>query len=130
MQDRQKKATELDRRSFLKGSGAAVAATALTADSVNAQDAPPVVTSGVTSIVLNVNGRDHTLQLAPNVTLLHALRNDLNLTGCKDVENTSEAGADTVMIDGKATYAGTVFAISCQGKKIRTVEFTQPEWPC
>ena len=106
---------------FRSGSGAVVAATSL-AGSANAQDAKPGITSGATDVTLNVNGKDHTLRLAPNVTLLHALRNDLNLTGCKDVENTSEAGADTVMIDGKATYAGTVFAIACQGKKIQTVE--------
>ncbi len=75
-----------------------------------------------TDVTLNVNGKDYTLKLEPRVTLLHCLRDDLNLTGAKDVEEASAAGADTVLLDGKAVHAGTIFAVECAGKKIRTVE--------
>lgn len=60
--------------------------------------------------------------LEPRVTLLDALRNDLNLTGAKDVGVSSNDGADTVIIDGKAVAAGTRLAFAEQGKNITTVE--------
>jgi xanthine dehydrogenase YagT iron-sulfur-binding subunit len=73
-------------------------------------------------VTLTVNGKQHQLKLEPRVTLLDALRNDLNLTGCKDVCDTTSCGACTVMIDGKAVYACSRFAVECQGKEITTVE--------
>ena len=117
--------TGFNRRDFLKGSGAAAAATALATatDTANAQDAKSKVRSAKPQkVTLNVNGKDHTLEIEPRVTLLDALRNDLNLTGCKDVDERDAAGADTVIIDGKAVLAGSRLAIECEGQKIRTVE--------
>ncbi len=114
------------RRDFLRGSGAAVAATALAtapAETTAAANATAnLVGPGATTVTLNVNGKDHSLKIEPRVTLLDVLRNDLNLTGCKDVDNNTAAGADTVIIDGKAALASARLAIECQGKKIRTVE--------
>ena len=117
---------DFSRREFLKGSGAAMAASAMTtaARESRAQEskANGKVVSGPVDVPLNVNGSDHTFKLEPRVTLLDVLRDDLNLTGAKDVEETSAAGADTVMIDGKAVMASTRLAIDCEGQKIRTVE--------
>ncbi|WP_166826992.1 (2Fe-2S)-binding protein [Thalassoroseus pseudoceratinae] len=114
-----------NRRDFLKGSGAAAAATALVTatETVTAQDVKSNVRSAEPQkVTLNVNGEDHTLEIEPRVTLLDALRNDLSLTGCKDVDERDAAGADTVIIDGKAVLAGSRLAIECEGQKIRTVE--------
>ena len=113
------------RRSFLKGSGAAMAASAVAArddESLAGQDQKPNVVSGSKEITLNVNGEDYTLTVEPRTSLLEVLRNRLGLTGCKDLQDVYVDGADTVMIDGKATYAGTTFALQAAGKKIRTVE--------
>lgn len=116
--------TGFSRRSFLKGSGAAIAATAAATQGQEAlaQDKKPKVVSGTTEVTLNVNGKDHKVAVEPRTTLLDVLRNDLQLTGCKDLMDIHVDGADTVMIDGKATYAGTVLAMQAAGKKIRTVE--------
>jgi xanthine dehydrogenase YagT iron-sulfur-binding subunit len=115
-----------NRRQFLKGSGAAVAASAVATgvyeEATAAEPASRVIPAEPTNVTLNVNGQDHTLKLEPRVTLLHALRNDLNLTGTKDVEDGSAIGADTVLLDGKAVHSGTILAHECVGKKIRTVE--------
>jgi xanthine dehydrogenase YagT iron-sulfur-binding subunit len=73
-------------------------------------------------VTLNVNGKDHKLTLEPRVTLLDALRNDLNYSGCKEVCTTVNCGACTVLIDGKPVLACSRFAIAEQGKKITTVE--------
>jgi xanthine dehydrogenase YagT iron-sulfur-binding subunit len=114
------------RRDFLKGSGAAVAATAIATSGTEsaAQEAQKanVVSAEASNVTLNVNGKEYTIKVEPRVTLLDALRNDLNLTGCKDVCDTTSCGACTVIIDGKATYACSRLAHECQGKTIRTVE--------
>ena len=115
---------DFNRRDFLRGSGAAVAATAMatSANESQAQDAAGRVAAGPTEITLNVNGDDHTVTVYPRTTLLEVLRNQLNLTGCKDLQDVSVDGADTVMVDGKATYAGATLALSATAKQIRTVE--------
>lgn len=128
MQDRTDKTRNgpgFNRRDFLKGSGAAMAATAMATSGEQTQaqdDQRSNVAAGPTKITLNINGQDYTLVLEPRVTLLEALRNDLNLTGCKDVDESTASGADTVIIDGKAVMASSRLAIECQGKKITTVE--------
>lgn len=115
---------DFSRRDFLRGSGAAMAATAIatSAEEAQAQDDSRRVVSGPTQITLNVNGQDHTVTVTGRTTLLDVLRDHLNLTGCKDLQDISVDGADTVMVDGKATYAGTVLALQAVGKQIRTVE--------
>ncbi|MCH7988182.1 MAG: (2Fe-2S)-binding protein [Planctomycetes bacterium] len=116
-----------NRRDFLKGSSVAVAATAMAAAATTEADANVVTTanvapSGATSITLNVNGKRYPVKVEPRVTLLEVLRNDMNLTGCKDVCDRTTCGACTVMIDGKAIYACARLAHECVGKKITTVE--------
>ena len=120
--DSSRGSTSFNRRDFLKGSGAAMAATAVVtgAQEAIADDKP--VAAGATKLTLNVNGKDHEVTVEPRTTLLEVLRYKLNLTGCKDLDDVYVDGADTVMIDGKATYAGTVLAMQARGKKIRTVE--------
>jgi xanthine dehydrogenase YagT iron-sulfur-binding subunit len=128
MQDREQRKRSgpgFSRRDFLKGSGVAVAATTMATaayEEAVAEQKPAVVPAKASELTLNVNGKDYTLTLEPRVTLLHCLRNDLNLTGAKEVEDTSAAGADTVFLDGKPVLAGMVFAHECAGKRIETVE--------
>lgn len=115
------------RRDFLKGSGAAVAATAMataTHESSAAEDQEQsnVVPAKPVDVTLNVNGQDHQLTVEPRVTLMDALRNDLNLTGCKYADDSTATGTDTVIIDGKAALASAVLAIEAEGKAIWTVE--------
>ena len=130
---------DVSRRSFLKGSGVAVAATAIAtaAEEALAQDQKAAVASSkAQDVELTINGESHKLKLEPRVTLLDAIRNDCHLTGCKEVCTTQNCGACTVMIDGKAVYACTRLAIAEQGKKITTVEAlsaggkTDPIIPC
>jgi xanthine dehydrogenase YagT iron-sulfur-binding subunit len=54
--------------------------------------------------------------------LLDALRNYLNVTGCKRVCDRGTCGACTVMADGKPIYSCTMLALEAQGKKIKTAE--------
>lgn len=124
--DQSRNGPDFNRRSFLKGSGVAVAASAM-ATAVQEAAAKPDKDKGETSsgkqkVTLTVNGEKKVLEIEPRVTLLDALRNDLNLTGCKEVCTTANCGACTVLIEGKPVYACTRLAIGEQGKQITTVE--------
>lgn len=113
-----------NRRAFLRGSGAAAAATALTTDVQNAsgQLTGATTVSGTTTIKLDVNGVSHEVKVEPRTTLLEVLRYQLDLTGAKPVSLDGSSGASTVLIDGKPATASTTLAIATQGKKITTVE--------
>jgi xanthine dehydrogenase YagT iron-sulfur-binding subunit len=120
----------LSRRQFLKGSSLTAAATALTGAPLPAfasaaddrPDAIAVMGPAPVKIQLNVNGKEMTQSVEPRVTLLDALRNYLDVTGCKRVCDRGTCGACTVMADGKPIYSCTMFAIEAQGKEIRTAE--------
>ncbi|GAB4156400.1 MAG: hypothetical protein Tsb009_33350 [Planctomycetaceae bacterium] len=129
MQDREsphKNGSGFSRRDFLKGSGAAVAATAMVAGTQEASAeearAAKLLKAKAATITLNINGKDYKVTVEPRVTLLDVLRDELNLTGGKDVCDTTNCGACTVTIDGKATYACSRLAVECVGKNIKTVE--------
>ena len=109
------------RRDFLRGSGAVAAATALQVQNAEAVE-KNVVVSGETTIKLNVNGKQSSVQVEPRSTLLDVLRNQLNLTGAKPVSSEGSSGASTVLLNGKTVTASTTLAITCQGKEIQTVE--------
>ncbi len=115
----------VSRRAFLRGSGAAAAATALTnqlAEAVQRDAAPKIIGPAPVEITLTINGEKKTTKVEPRVTLLDALRNQLDLTGAKKVCDRATCGACTVIIDGKPAYACSVLAIEAQGKQIKTVE--------
>ena len=101
-----------------------MAATALATatQEAEAQQKKNVVAAKPAPVKLNINGKPYTVTVEPRTTLLEVLRNHLNLTGCKDVDDRTADGADTVVIDGKAVLAGTRFAVELVGKKIQTVE--------
>lgn len=125
-EDQTRSGPGFNRRDFLKGSGAAMAATAIAASAQDAVAQEPkkanVIGPEAADVTLNINGKDYTVKVEPRVTLLDVLRNDLNLTGAKEVCDTTNCGACTVTIDGKATYACARLAVEVQGKKIQTVE--------
>jgi xanthine dehydrogenase YagT iron-sulfur-binding subunit len=73
-------------------------------------------------ITLKVNGNLYTLEIAPRVTLLDALRERLGLTGSKKGCDHGQCGACTVLIDGHRVYACLSLAVMQQGKEISTIE--------
>jgi xanthine dehydrogenase YagT iron-sulfur-binding subunit len=116
------------RREFLKGSGAAAAATALATAPATALEAAAEgdkvvgMGPGPLTVQLNVNGKKMSQTLEPRVTLLDALRNYLDVTGCKRVCDRGTCGACTVMLDGKPIYSCTMFAVEAQDHAIKTAE--------
>jgi xanthine dehydrogenase YagT iron-sulfur-binding subunit len=114
----------VSRRDFLKISTISAAAVpVLGTKVVKAAGAPvKVYGPGKVPVELTVNGQKHKFEVEPRVTLLDALRDELQITGAKRVCDRAECGACTVIMDGKAVYACAVLAIAAQGKQITTVE--------
>ncbi len=116
----------LSRRAFLKGTGVTAATASIVSLPTTSEAAPAPATKqvgpGAVSITLNVNGADMKTSVEPRVTLLDALRNYLDVTGCKRVCDRGSCGACTVLLDGKTVYACSTLAIEAQGKKIQTAE--------
>jgi len=118
----------LSRRQFLKGSGVA-AATALTGAPAVAlagadeQKAEVVgMGPGPVKLELTVNGAKMTTKVEPRVTLLDALRNYLDVTGCKRVCDRGTCGACTVTLDDKVVYSCSTLALEAAGKEVKTAE--------
>jgi aerobic carbon-monoxide dehydrogenase small subunit len=78
--------------------------------------------SGTVSVRLNVNGVDHDLEIEPRLLLVHALRDNLNLTGTHVGCDTSNCGACTILFDGKSVKSCTVLAVQAEGAAITTIE--------
>jgi xanthine dehydrogenase YagT iron-sulfur-binding subunit len=114
----------VSRREFLKISSISAAAVPLIGTKVvEAAGAPvKVYGPGKTPVELTVNSQKHVLHLEPRVTLLDALRDELQITGAKRVCDRAECGACTVLLEGKTVYACSLLAIDVQGKSIVTVE--------
>ena len=77
----------VSRRDFLKISTISAAAVPILGTKVvQAADEPvKVYGPGKVPVELTINGQKHALQLEPRVTLLDALRDQLNITGAKRV---------------------------------------------
>jgi 4-hydroxybenzoyl-CoA reductase alpha subunit len=71
---------------------------------------------------LEVNGDRHTLAVAPNVTLLTALRDHLGLTGTKRGCDNGDCGSCTVLLDGEPVKSCLVLAVACEGRSVTTIE--------
>jgi carbon-monoxide dehydrogenase small subunit len=73
-------------------------------------------------ITLRVNGVAHDVAVEPRALLAYVLRDDLNLTGTHIGCDTSQCGACTVHLDGKAVKSCTVLAVQAEGAEITTIE--------
>ena len=120
----------VSRRTFLRGSGAAAAASTVVSATV-AQDTATGsrVVSGEASISLNVNGKSRTAKVEPRTTLLDVLRYQFDLTAAKPVSADGSSGASTVLVDGKPVMASTVLALAVAGKEVTTCESIDDEVP-
>ena len=73
-------------------------------------------------ISLTVNGARRELDVEPRRLLVQALREDLDLTGTHVGCDTSQCGACTVHVDGRAVKSCTMLAVQADGATVITIE--------
>ena len=74
------------------------------------------------TISLTVNGKQQGGEVEPRLLLVHYLRDKLGLTGTHIGCDTSQCGACTVVVNGRAVKSCTVFAVQADGAEIMTIE--------
>jgi len=73
-------------------------------------------------IKVTVNGSVHEAEVEPRLLLVHFIREVLGLTGTHVGCDTTNCGACTVIMDGRAVKSCTVFAVQADGREMMTVE--------
>ena len=74
------------------------------------------------AIAITVNGKEHALDVEPDMPLLWALRETLGLTGTKYGCGISACGACTVHLDGRPVRSCTLPISAASGKAVTTIE--------
>ena len=115
----------LSRRHFIKGviaagtvAGAAGLMTGCSDNSNNSASSASVERL----VTINVNGRSRPVDVMPNETLAHTLRNKLSLTGTKIGCDRGACGACTVMIDGVTQNSCSILTHTVRKGNVVTVE--------
>jgi xanthine dehydrogenase YagT iron-sulfur-binding subunit len=117
------------RRKFIKQVAGTSAALAIgprlvgsgTPDQVTSMTTPAPI-SDLLKVNLKINGKSHTLDVDPRVTLLDALRERLQLTGSKKGCDHGQCGACTVLVNGRRINSCLTLAVMHEGDDITTIE--------
>ena len=73
-------------------------------------------------VALEVNGNRREADVEPRRLLVQLIREDFNLTGTHVGCDTSQCGACTVHVDGKAVKSCTMLAAQADGASVTTIE--------
>ena len=73
-------------------------------------------------VSLKVNGEEHNLDVSPSKLLVDFVREDLGLTGTHVGCDTSQCGACTVHLDGKAVKSCSILVAQIDGAEVLTIE--------
>jgi aerobic carbon-monoxide dehydrogenase small subunit len=78
------------------------------------------------AVTIEINGARRTIEVPARKLLVQLIRDDLGLTGTHVGCDTSQCGACTVEIDGRAVKSCTVLAVMADGVSITTIEGVSP----
>ncbi|HYM00195.1 MAG TPA: (2Fe-2S)-binding protein [Blastocatellia bacterium] len=73
-------------------------------------------------LTVTVNGQQCEADVEPRLLLVHFIREVLALTGTHIGCDTTNCGACTVLLDGKAVKSCTLFAVQADGRELMTIE--------
>ena len=74
------------------------------------------------SITININGTPRTHEVEDRLLLVHFIRDNCALTGTHIGCDSTHCGACTVLLDGTAVKACTIFAVQVADREIMTIE--------
>ena len=80
----------------------------------------------MSQVTLRINGTQHTLDVPPDMPLLWALRDVLNLTGTKYSCGIGSCGTCTVLVNGIPMRSCVMPATGAAGSEITTIEGLDP----
>jgi xanthine dehydrogenase YagT iron-sulfur-binding subunit len=120
----------ITRRGFLKGAGLTAAGTALLEpvrafSSEALASANPAVTEfgpGAVPVRLQVNGKEHAVNIEPRTTLADALRIHLGMTGTKIICDRGACSGCTVWLDKVPVNSCMMLAMDAIGRDVTTIE--------
>ena len=73
-------------------------------------------------VAVTINGKQREDEVEARLLLVHYLRDVAGLTGTHIGCDTSQCGACTVHLDGKAVKSCTLFAVQADGHEVKTIE--------
>jgi aerobic carbon-monoxide dehydrogenase small subunit len=73
-------------------------------------------------VSLTINGKQREDEVEARLLLVHYLRDVAGLTGTHIGCDTSQCGACTIHLDGKAVKSCTLFAVQADGHEVKTIE--------
>ncbi|HEY6057099.1 MAG TPA: 2Fe-2S iron-sulfur cluster-binding protein, partial [Candidatus Limnocylindrales bacterium] len=76
----------------------------------------------IEQVALVVNGVPREVSVEPRRMLVQVLREDLDLTGTHVGCDTTQCGACTVLVDGRAVKSCTMLALQAAGASVITIE--------
>ncbi|HUK86583.1 MAG TPA: (2Fe-2S)-binding protein [Terriglobales bacterium] len=76
----------------------------------------------MTTLQLQVNGRQIDAEVEPSMLLVELLRGPLALTGTHVGCDTTQCGACTVLLDGRAVKSCTLLTVQADGRAVTTIE--------
>ena len=80
----------------------------------------------MSKVILKINGESHSIEIPPDMPLLWALRDKLNMTGTKYGCGIGVCGTCTVLVNGIPMRSCTMPAVSMAGMEITTIEGLDP----
>jgi carbon-monoxide dehydrogenase small subunit len=73
-------------------------------------------------VSLTINGKQREDEVEARLLLVHYLRDVVGLTGTHIGCDTTQCGACTVLLDGKAVKSCNLFAVQADGHEVKTIE--------
>ena len=73
-------------------------------------------------VKMTINGQSHSDEVEPRLLLVHYIRENAGLTGTHVGCDTSQCGACTVHVDGRAVKSCSMLAVQADGTDVRTIE--------
>lgn|SRR5690625_4468466 len=73
-------------------------------------------------VSVTINGQKKSAEVEPRMLLAHFIRDELGFTGTHIGCDTSQCGACTILVNGKAVKSCTMLAVQADGAEITTVE--------
>jgi aerobic carbon-monoxide dehydrogenase small subunit len=74
------------------------------------------------TVTVTINGQQRSGEVEPRLLLVHFIRDVLGLTGTHVGCDTSQCGACTISLNGKAVKSCTMLAVQVDGAEITTIE--------